>query len=123
MELQQAMLEDDALRGLLHIPNDIAVHDFIAQIDALVHNHKNQIHVDAGPPVGPPNGNRNAVARAAPNRAAAPQLDHRDRNHGGWRFVHGAGDCEHCGEDMPVFLMECQTCQMRARRRCTLNRL
>jgi hypothetical protein len=59
-------------------------------------------------------------------RVAEPMLDHRDhrdRNHEGWRFVHGAGDCEHCGGDMPVFLMECRTCQMRACRRCTLNRL
>lgn len=123
MDVQQAILDDAVLQGLLQIPNNIPVLDMIAQINALVLVHENEDQVDADPPVAPPNGNRNAVTRAAPVRVAEPQLGHRDRNHEGWRFVHGAGDCEHCGGDMPVFPMECRTCQMRACRRCALNRL
>jgi hypothetical protein len=79
--------------------------------------------LNAGPPAAPQNEDKNAVAAAAPMRVAEPQFGHRDRNHEGWRFVHGAGDCEHCGEGTPVFLMECETCQMRACLRCTLNRM
>jgi hypothetical protein len=83
------------------------------------------LDLNAGSPAAPQNmdEDRNADAAAAPVRVAEPQFGHRDRNHEGWRFVHGAGDCEHCGGDTAAFLMECETCQMRACLRCTLNRL
>ena len=106
-----------------HALLDIQLRGMIARIRFVIRVQDNRIPVDEGPPVALQDGYRDAVARAAPERVAEPQLDHRDKNHEGWRFVHGAGRCEHCGDDMPVFLMECETCQMRACRRCTLNRL
>ncbi|KAH7930749.1 hypothetical protein BV22DRAFT_1000244 [Leucogyrophana mollusca] len=40
-----------------------------------------------------------------------------------WRFRHGCGDCDECGDFLPVFLMRCTNCQVLACRRCSVNRL
>ncbi|KAH7916168.1 hypothetical protein BJ138DRAFT_1169480 [Hygrophoropsis aurantiaca] len=40
-----------------------------------------------------------------------------------WRFRHGGGQCDECGDFLPVFLMRCRNCQMLACRRCSANRL
>ncbi|KIK91952.1 hypothetical protein PAXRUDRAFT_148351 [Paxillus rubicundulus Ve08.2h10] len=43
--------------------------------------------------------------------------------HHSWRFRHGCGECEECGDFLPVFLMRCTNCQTLACRRCSVNRL
>ncbi|KAF9242087.1 hypothetical protein BU15DRAFT_87006 [Melanogaster broomeanus] len=40
-----------------------------------------------------------------------------------WMFRHGSGECEQCGDFLPVFLMRCANCQTLACRRCSVNRL
>lgn len=114
-DMLQAMRDDQLFQGLLRIGHDLPVWDMIAQINALV--------ADVGPVAARQEGLRDVIARAFPEPITEPELDHRDRNHEGWRFVHGAGECEHCDETLPLFTMECETCQMRACRRCMLNRL
>ncbi|KIJ16678.1 hypothetical protein PAXINDRAFT_74469, partial [Paxillus involutus ATCC 200175] len=40
-----------------------------------------------------------------------------------WKFRHGCGECEECGDFLPVFLMRCTNCQTLVCRRCAVNRL
>lgn len=121
-------MNDPDIRGLLQIDNDLPMREMLARINAFIDEHGDEIpddddddDDDAEPPPARQNEDRNAVAQAVPAHDTMPQLDHLDRNHEGWRFAHGAGRCQQCGEDMPVFLMECVTCQVKVCRRCTLN--
>ncbi|KIJ59190.1 hypothetical protein HYDPIDRAFT_118781 [Hydnomerulius pinastri MD-312] len=50
------------------------------------------------------------------------RYDHQCLDHT-WRFRHGSGECEQCGDFLPVFLMRCTNCQTLACRRCSVNRL
>ncbi|KAG9313338.1 hypothetical protein JVU11DRAFT_5643 [Chiua virens] len=40
-----------------------------------------------------------------------------------WRYRHGSGECEQCGDFLAVFLMRCIRCQTLVCRRCSVNRL
>jgi len=54
--------------------------------------------------------------------AADLRVNHGCDNHR-WTYSRGAGVCEECTHYLPVFLMRCMNCQLRACRRCTQNRL
>ncbi|KAF8838341.1 hypothetical protein BDN67DRAFT_98483 [Paxillus ammoniavirescens] len=43
--------------------------------------------------------------------------------HHSWRYRHGSGQCEECGDFLRVFLMRCTNCQTLVCRRCSVNRL
>lgn len=43
--------------------------------------------------------------------------------HERWRNRGGPRDCEECGDEMPIFIYECQQCHIMACRRCRYHRL
>ncbi|KAG1756891.1 uncharacterized protein EDB91DRAFT_1095002 [Suillus paluster] len=55
-------------------------------------------------------------------RMAELEEDHECLEHA-WRYRHGGGCCEECGDILPTFLMRCRHCQALACRRCSVNRL
>ena len=40
-----------------------------------------------------------------------------------WAYSHGGGECEECGDVMPIFTMRCNHCELDVCRRCAHNRL
>lgn len=44
-------------------------------------------------------------------------------DHGRWRRVLGAHQCEECLHNLPQYILECRQCRIRACNRCKWNRL
>ncbi|KAF8553213.1 hypothetical protein OG21DRAFT_1464479 [Imleria badia] len=43
-------------------------------------------------------------------------------DHTKWRYRHGGGICQTCGQHLPVYLLRCQGCELLACKRCRFNR-
>lgn len=55
-------------------------------------------------------------------RTANHLLEHHECNHNRWRYVSGASRCEECHQYLPLFILQCRQCFLRACQRCRCNR-